>query len=80
MGLPGQNALVENLDSSNGGLLYTVNTEGIAFTKEEVCKRVNLPNGDIDFPDAEIMQYKPKMQSTKRSKNSRQAHTSKNAV
>jgi len=31
------------------------NTEGIAFTKEDVIKRVNLPNGDVDFSDAEVM-------------------------
>ena len=78
MGLPNQNALVENLDSSNGGLQYLENTEGIAFTKEDVIKRVNLPNGDVDFSDAEVMQFKPKMAPLKRSKNSRHSHASKN--
>lgn len=80
MGLINQNALVENFDSANGGLQYLLNTEGLAFTKEEVCKRVNLPNGDVDFSDAEIMDYKPKMQCSKISKNSRQAHISKTGV
>lgn len=78
MGQIGQNALVENLDSSNGGLQYVENAEGFSFTKEDVLKRVNLPNGDVTFSDAEIMQFKPKMPAVRRSKNSRASHISKN--
>ena len=50
------------------------------MTKEELCRRVNLPNGDVNFSDAEIMQFKPKMPVSKKSKSSRHAHASKAIV
>lgn len=76
MGGPGQNALVENNDSFNGGLAFAENIETLGLTKEQINKAINLPNGDITFSDVEVMRLKPKMPISKR-KASRNSHASK---
>lgn len=76
MGGIGQNALIENTDSCNGGLQFVENVETLSLTKEQINKAINLPNGDVAYPDIEVMNLKPKMPSHKR-KNSRNSHASK---
>lgn len=46
------------------------------MSKEDLCRRLSLPNGDVNFTDAEIMVQKPKMPLSKKNKNnSRHLHT-----
>ena len=76
MGGLGQNALIENADSCNGGLVFVENVETLSLTKEQINKAINLPNGDVNYSDVEVMKLKPKMPVTKR-KASRNSHASK---
>lgn len=76
MGGPGQNALIENNDSCNGGLAFVENIETLSLTKDQINKAINLPNGDVTFSDVEVMRLKPKMPVGKR-KTSRTGHPSK---
>lgn len=57
----GGNTFIENLDSSNGGLVYAENNDVLHLTKDEICQRLNLPNCDVVFDDIETMRMKPKM-------------------
>ena len=66
MGGPGQNALVENNDSCNGGLVFVENIESLSMTKEMINKAINLPNGDVTFTDVEVMRLKPRMPPSKK--------------
>ena len=76
MGGLGQNALIENTDSCNGGLAFAENVETLSLTKEQINKAINLPNGDVNYSDVEVMKLKPKMPVSKR-KGSRNSHASK---
>ena len=63
-----QNAPLENLDSSNGGLQFTENTEVISLSKTEVEKTLNLPNGDLNFSDTEKIISKSRMPKLRQKK------------
>ena len=51
----GGNTMVENNDSSNGGLQYIENTETIQMTKEEIAAKISMPNLDLTLDDIDIM-------------------------
>lgn len=55
------NAIIENNDSSNGGLVFYENTEAITQSRDEVNKVLSLPNADLMFSDIEVMKTKPRM-------------------
>ena len=55
------NAIIENNDSSNGGLVFYENTEAINQSRDEVNKVLSLPNADLMFSDIEVMKTKPRM-------------------
>lgn len=55
------NAIIENLDSSNGGLVFYDNTETINQSTADVNKVLSLPNADLMFSDVEVMKTKPRM-------------------
>lgn len=57
----GGNTFIENLDSANGGLAYTENSEILHMSKDEICQRLNIPNLDLTFDDIELMKMKPRM-------------------
>jgi hypothetical protein len=76
MGGIGQNAFLENNDSCNGGLVFGENIETLSLTKDQINKAINLPNGDVNFSDVEVISLKPKMPISKR-KGSRNSHASK---
>ena len=73
----GGNTFIENLDSANGGLAYTENTEVLHITKEEISQRLALPNADVNFDDIEIMRSKPRMPPQKKLKISRHGNIHK---
>ena len=58
---PNQNFLIENLDSSNGGLSFENNTDVLNMSKEEQMRSISLPNIDLCYEDIEIMKSKPRM-------------------
>ena len=72
----GQNAPLENLDSSNGGLVFHENSESINLSKDDVNRVLNLPNCDLVVPDAEVMRHKPRMPAQKKQKISRHSQAS----
>lgn len=71
---PGQNAPLDNPDSSNGGLLFYDNTRTMSLAEEDVNRVLSLPNIDMMYPDAEIMKSKPRMPAQKGQKASRHSH------
>lgn len=58
---PNLNEKIDNTDSSNGGLIYNDNKDVMYMTKDEICKHLNLPNGDVNYSDVEVMKKKPRM-------------------
>ena len=64
----GQNAALENLDSSNGGLVFHENVDSINLSKDDVNKVLTLPNCDLVIGDAEVMRHKPRMPAQKKQK------------
>ena len=73
----GGNTFIENLDSANGGLAFTENTEVLHITKDEISQRLALPNSDVLFDDIEIMKSKPRMPQQKKLKVSRHGNMHK---
>lgn len=55
------NAVIENNDSSNGGLVFYDNTETLNQSRDDINKLLNLPNADLVFSDIEVMKTKPRM-------------------
>ena len=70
------NAIIENNDSSNGGLVFHENTEAINQSREEVNKVLGLPNADLVYSDIEVMKTKPRMPVQSRNRISRHLHPS----
>lgn len=56
--------MLENQDSSNGGLIYSENHEMIQASKEDVIKALLLPNTDLVYDDVQKMMNKPRMPRT----------------
>jgi len=71
---PGQNAPLENPDSSNGGLVFYENTHAMSLSEEDINRVLSLPNIDMMYPDAEVIKSKPRMPAQKKQKISRHSH------
>lgn len=74
------NAIIENNDSSNGGLVFYDNSETINQSRDEVNKVLNLPNADLMYSDIEVMKTKPRMPVQSRNRISRHLHPSGQAM
>jgi len=74
----GNNAPIDNADSSNGGLVFAENTEALGLSREDINKNLNLPNMDLVYSDIEMMKSKPKMPVQQRNRISRHIGVIKN--
>lgn len=59
------NGNIECPDSSNGGLTYVDNKEVADYSKDDICKKINIPNIDLNLMDCQTMVKKPKMAISK---------------